>query len=402
MDTYLAGSGAPRRYELKVWIRVMHLAFAGFAGSIGIFLFQQSRNNSISNIATIWLTAAGLILLAIYLGLSSFLSFVQFDHESISVGGVFNTRTMRLDAVKGFRKRRTRNGSYLILESKNPEDPELRVWDRFNLDDQWAAWVQSLTDLDQADRQSALDAIASAEELGDSQEARLGKLATAKLIAIVLSVLAIVSGVSLLIYSKSLSSNLFGGIDLLLILLPWIALLLQATSPLLYSTFANNKDPRATLSFVLLASAFGVFISPFSNLQIVPMLTLIAYGCIPGLILGGAFLMNSPRTAQPSAPWFLLLLITCVYGTGVVRQIDTQLDTSQPRQYSTQVLDKSMSRGRSTTYYLRLNSWEPRDNYKKVSVSNSLYHSVQIGDSVCITAHDGALQVPWFTVQLCH
>jgi len=151
-------------------------------------------------------------------------------------------------------------------------------------------------------------------------------------------------------------------------------------------------------------SSLALLVSPFNNLQEDSLLTLIAYGSIPGLLL--AFALHLSATSQdaptnPPSTRMALLIFTLAYGAGLAIQADTQLDYSQPRQYQAQVLKKTYSSGRSTTYYLHLNAWDTLGEEKAVTVSRSLYLSVKTGDLVCIAAYDGVLRVGWFTVRRC-
>jgi hypothetical protein len=403
MEAFSAAVGQSKRYTLKGWSRALYLFFAIGGICLGVVLYSQTLNAAAKNPWPMRLSAAAVVLAGIYFGISAFSSFVQLDQQSVSVGGVLQTRSLRLDAIRGRRTISSRNGSYLVIEGKNREDRPLRISSSFDLDDDWAAWAESLVDLDEQDRQAVLDAVASDAELGSTPEERLGKLRQAKTIAIALSVVAIAAAAALWIAGHSISLNLFGAIDLLLVVLPWVALLLQARSPLLYSVVANKKDPRATLLFVPLAAGFGLLASPFSNLQSVSPMTLLGYGCIPGVILAFAFYGASRPGPQEKrvAALLVLLFLAGFYGDGLATQINTQLDRSAPRPYTAQVLQKTYSSGRSTTYYLHLSSWETPGEEEKVTVSSSLYESVQEGDSVCVTARDGALQVGWFTVQRC-
>lgn len=401
MDFSSAPYGEARRYRLKPTVRAFYLLFA-LLGILfaGIPLWTaQSAARSFSP-STLLFTVFGL-LFTLFFGLSTFLQFVELDHQSVSTGGLFGTRSLRLDAVKGRRTVNSRNGSYLLLESKNPEERRLTISSSFDFDERWNTSIQTLPDLDELDRKAVIDAIAEDPTLGGDPHERLNKLSTAKTVAIALSVLAVAVAVALFLAGHNMSVNVFGSLDLLLTVLPWIALLLLARSPLLYTAISNKRDPRATLMFVLLASGIGLLASPFASPQSVAMQTLWAYACIPGLLLTIALytVMSNPR---PPGAVFLLLIIGCLYGFGVTQQANTQLDNSTGRRYSSQVLRKTISSGRSTTYYLYLSPWEQQPNGTKVSVSGALYRSLNVDDPACITAHEGTLHIGWYTVESCN
>ena len=404
MKPYLASPLEPRRYGLKPWARTMYLLMAAISIGLGILFVELplSDPSGISNI--LWgMIAAELLLGAYYLLAASF-RFVLLDRESISVSGIFHTRSLRLDEVIGQRRISSRNGPCLVIECRHPGNHRLTISNRFNFDDRFNAWLQTLPDLDAQDREDILNSISAATELGGTRKVRLQKLRSAKQVALILSILTIAAGATLLLLRQSLNLTVFGALDIFLALMPWMAVLLQAFSPLLYSSFAQKQDPRASLLLLIVISSLALLVSPFNNLQEDSLLTLIAYGSIPGLLL--AFALHLSATSQdaptnPPSTRMALLIFTLAYGAGLAIQADTQLDYSQPRQYQAQVLKKTYSSGRSTTYYLHLNAWDTLGEEKAVTVSRSLYLSVKTGDLVCIAAYDGVLRVGWFTVRRC-
>jgi hypothetical protein len=339
-------------------------------------------------------------IFSLFFALSALRQFVELDNQSITVGTFRGARSLPLNAIQGRRTISNRNGSYTVLVSSNPASPRLTISNSFAFDDRWRAWLQTLPDLDEVDRKAVLDSIASDPSLGATPEERLQKLAQAKTVAVGLTILSVSTAVSLFVAQRSMTLNTFGALDLLLVVLPWIALILLALSPNLYSPIANKRDPRAPLMFALLASGIGLIASPFPNVHSVSPPSLFPYACIPALLLAGAlFTVASSPKLPGTIP--VLLIIGAIYGYGIIQQINTQLDSSPLRQYSSQVLRKTYSSGRSTTWYLYLTPWDQQPGVERVSVSSILYHSVHPGDSVCIAAHDGALHVGWYSVHSC-
>jgi hypothetical protein len=62
------------------------------------------------------------------------------------------------------------------------------------------------------------------------------------------------------------------------------------------------------------------------------------------------------------------------------------------------VLAKRISSGKTTSYYLELGEWGPRDEVADVSVSNSTYKNVEIGEMVNVYLKKGKLNIPWFII----
>ena len=401
MSTLSVSVAVSRRYGLKWWMRALFLILSVIGLCLGANLFALSLTPTAQNPWGLRLLATALVLAGLYIALSAFLYSVQLDSESVSVGGLLRTRTMRLDAIKGYRTISNQYGAYLVLEGSNAADRPLRISSYFNFDDDWTSWTQDLPNLDKRQRNALLYEIARSTELGDSPNARLARLKHAKTVAISLDAVAIVAAAFLWAFQAAIDINLNRALTLLLIVMPWVALWLQFRSPLLYSLVDNKKDPRPSLLLVLLASGLGLLASPFDNVQTTRPGVLILYGCILGLTLGTLLYRTSRRNLTQFASVLVLGTFGCIYGYGVFTQADTQFDTSPIRQYSTQVLDKSYSSGRSTTYHLSLASWDKPGPATRVTVSNTLYRSLHIGDQACIYAHDGSIGVPWYSVNRC-
>ena len=86
------------------------------------------------------------------------------------------------------------------------------------------------------------------------------------------------------------------------------------------------------------------------------------------------------------------------YGAGAY--LDALSTKSPVGSYVVAVQDKSVSRGRSTSYYLDLAPWGDQPA-RSVRVSSALYDQVDVGSNVCIDRYRGDLRVPWFNVGLC-
>ena len=82
--------------------------------------------------------------------------------------------------------------------------------------------------------------------------------------------------------------------------------------------------------------------------------------------------------------------------------VDIQLDFSPGDVTAVPVTGKFVTHGRhSHSYNLNLPAWGPRLGPNSIEVSSATYQAVNVGDSVCLTLHPGAIGLPWFTSALC-
>jgi hypothetical protein len=222
-------------------------------------------------------------------------------------------------------------------------------------------------------------------------------------VAFALSALAISLAVFAQFFNTSLDANLFLAIEIVAAALPWVVVWMQARWPLQVNVSGDKKDPRPSMVFVLLGSGFCLLATQFKNLQIEDFSPLLGYGCAIAVALTCALFLASPRDQRSISKFLQLLILVAFYGYGIARQANTLFDRSPARQYSARVTDKATHAGRrgGTNYSLLLDAWGPAGTAEQTSVNRDLYESVEVGGTVCITARDGALYVPWYTIHPC-
>ena len=93
-----------------------------------------------------------------------------------------------------------------------------------------------------------------------------------------------------------------------------------------------------------------------------------------------------------------LSLLFFAYSYGVVIHYNCHYDESEAELYTAKVLNKRVSSGKLTTYYLELTSWGPQPEIDEVSVVNDLFNRIEVGDQVTVYLQKGKLEIPWFFV----
>ncbi|MGF7109261.1 hypothetical protein [Treponema pedis] len=92
-----------------------------------------------------------------------------------------------------------------------------------------------------------------------------------------------------------------------------------------------------------------------------------------------------------------LLFLMFLYGFGVSVSSNIMFDKSKPTVFEVVVVNKRISKGKHTNYYLEISPWiDGKSNKKEISVGNKLYSEVESGDMVKIKLYKGFLGVPWF------
>lgn len=95
----------------------------------------------------------------------------------------------------------------------------------------------------------------------------------------------------------------------------------------------------------------------------------------------------------------LAFIFSAVFGFGAVLSVNSTFDTSLAVVYQAKVLNKSVSGGKVSTYYLKISPWGSKKKTSNTRVRPNIYKRKNIGDTVEIYTHQGRLGIPWFVVQ---
>lgn len=108
------------------------------------------------------------------------------------------------------------------------------------------------------------------------------------------------------------------------------------------------------------------------------------------------YLNKKRKTSILAAVFVSLIFVGNSYG--IVVAGNAVLDNSGYEYHEVTVTDKSVSRGKRTTYYLTLQPWAHQPESERESVSWQLYKTVEINDKVGIHYYKGAFNIPWFRI----
>jgi len=160
--------------------------------------------------------------------------------------------------------------------------------------------------------------------------------------------------------------------------------------------------------------------SPLPTIFLIPLLVLgiqmiqgfsihlIAYGKIWQLAIGVAVVLTTmlwlcSQYLNKKRRSYIIsaIIMVCIFvgnGYGLIVAANAVLDKDGYQYYETTVKNKSVTRGKSTTYYMTLEPWGPQPESKKESVGRDLYQEVQINEKVGVYYYQGALHIPWYQI----
>ncbi len=393
MNTLNQQTASRHEYRIKAWYRsiLLVLGAPAIAGSIAMCMLSfQVANTALPRVMT-----AGFLFFGVYLIALAMRSRVIIDGSRIEIRGAFTDRFADRNEIEGYRTISSRNGKYTQFYMNNGQGT-LTLYNHFDKDGSFDAWIRKVPDLDKRDRDSILEKISQHEELGTTPQERLAALAQAKTYSIFALVIAIAAAVA----ANYGVPALYLPFSVALALVPVTLAFLLHRSPLLYVVFKQKDDPRAELLYALIASSFGLLI----RARGIHFVSLQSVGVVIALITVAyiaAFYHSFFESSSPARTFFALLLFGMLYSYGAVVVADAVGDESTSTRYVVHVIGKHYTTGRSRSYYLSLEPWGPVQQPNNLAVSKTAYNKAEPGDQVCLELHPGRLNAAWYTQVSC-
>jgi hypothetical protein len=395
MDSLQQMGSGRHEYRFKNWYRWFYLLFGVVVIAGGFFMAAKI----LSEPDLIVLAATMMIfpIMGLYILAYALRSRLILDGSRIIVRGVFKEKAADLSEVEGSRIVSSRNGSYMLLYLKEGRG-KITISQSFDTDDDYRAWFQKIIDLDARDRDALLAEISQDAELGSTPEDRLAALKQAKTINIAAIAFTIAVAIGVNLNLTPANYRLF--LSILLALAPFAVMMLIHRSPLLYSLFKKEADPRADVAFILMAAGFGLAFTA-ADIEFVSMKPLLFLNIPVALICIAAFYGPSRKYNSQVAVLFGVLFVSLPYSFGLAVAANKMLDRAKPAIYIVPITGKHESHGKSTTYYLELAPWGPIDHPNEISVASDFYRDIQPGDQVCLGLHPGRLHAAWYQLAEC-
>lgn len=143
-----APQGGPfkqRIYRMKAWARRVCCL-----SSVGAFPFVAVlfRGHGEMRSAAHWIAGGLAVLAAAYLVASAFYSHILLDEEFVSARGIFLTRWLPKQHIRGVRRTAGRGIGTIVFVSALREEDNLSIMNCYEFDQEWSDWVALLPELD--------------------------------------------------------------------------------------------------------------------------------------------------------------------------------------------------------------------------------------------------------------
>ncbi|HSZ35178.1 MAG TPA: hypothetical protein VK772_17815 [Puia sp.] len=367
----------------------------GFVGIVFFIFFifilaTVNDHNSMIGFLLSVLALAGSVLIFVNLSRRS----IVITGQTIIATSLFSRKQLDLDEIKGCRI----EPKIIYIEPTSEDNPTIRIGNYidFKNSEQLAAWCrQHFKDLNALDLEKEQNDAMNNPELGTSEQERTRTLKKSRNLAYTYVGLGLLLSFMMIFFQSGV------GIALLIIY-PVLGILVMATSRGTIKFLSNTKRSISKhIEIGLFMPGFLLLITSFVKFNIVEsgqlMLRAIAVSAVLFLLLYKTGI-NRSMGAIPGQVFFMIVFVL-IYGFGSIRQINCAFDHSKAEFYDAVVRGRRISRGRSTSYYLRLTPWGPVDNQEETEVRRNFYNKTEVGDTVQVNLKKGLLNIPWYFIQ---
>ena len=318
------------------------------------------------------------------------------DKNKIYTTGLFNNKQVYFNDIKGYRI----TEYFTFIESRN-DKTRIKLsnfYENRNELQDWLIWnYKNLNELEIIQEKQE---ILSKQDLGWTIEERESKFSKYKRLAKILNwsggIIAI--GTTLLLKASDY-------IILLCIVYPIFCLLAILFSKGLLTIDERNEAVYPSVFWAFFAPTSVVFLRALMYFKIynydnVWLLTaVIAFSFFFILIINNrGFVFN--KFEKISTILIFSVFIVFGYSFGTVINLNCALDDSQPKKFKTIVLDKRITKGKSTNYYLTVSPWNNQKEPKEENTNETDYELIKKGDTITINFYEGKLNIPWYEIKL--
>lgn len=316
------------------------------------------------------------------------------EEGRLYVVSIFHTRQLLFTEVKGYRV----NAKYIIVEPKHAGLKQLKISRHFGKSDEIIYWLKfhfvNLTSHENTDETAD---ILNNEVYGRNITERKLKLELAQKTAIVLNWTGSLIGGWILFLN---------GPDQYVIIAAMVFPLLCIIAIKYFKGLirVDEKEQSAypVIFWALFSASAGICLRSMRDYSIFSYTKI----WLPALLLTALYLImiiyrntefNFSKIKKYTTLFGLaIILFGSSYGT--IISLNCMNDTKEPEVFSTPVLHKRISSGKSTSYYIELPPWGPQKERAEISVSKKLYQQLNDTDTVTIRLFEGRFNIPWFVI----
>ncbi|WP_437921615.1 hypothetical protein [Sphingobacterium sp. LRF_L2] len=316
------------------------------------------------------------------------------DSDKIYAISTFSNRQLMFNEIKGYRI----TDKYIFIESNNEQKKKIKVSTyvgKVNEIEEWLSEHYSDLDIIQANKEK--EEILNNEELGWTTEQREEKLIKAQKTAKILNWTGGVIGAWTLFLANPYEYAIIASVTF-----PVICVIVLKYFNGLIRIDERKDTAYPTIFWAIFATSMGLSLRGLLDYNIFDYSNVWTPSILITLTYIALLTIRNKEFKFNKAKDYLTILGFSVfmfgYGYGAVVTLNCIYDKSEPEIFNATVLNKRISSGKSTTYYLELTPWGLQKEIDEVSVTKDLYNKLDQNDKVNIYFMKGRFDIPWFEV----
>lgn len=316
------------------------------------------------------------------------------DSDKIFTVSTFSNRQLLFNEIKGYRI----TDQYILIESNNEHRKKIKVSTYFGKADEIVEWLSAnYSDLDLVQAYQEKEEILNNEEYGWSSAQREEELIKAHKTSKILNWTGGLIGAWTLFlanpYEYAIIASIIFPIICIIALKHFKGLIrIDERKDTAYPTIFWAIFPASMALCLRGLLDFNIF--DYSNIWTPSLLIALTY--IALVTIGNKEFKFVKAKDYLTIIGFSIFMFG--YGYGAVVTLNCMYDESEPETFNATILEKRISSGKSTTYYLELTPWGQQKEIDEVSVSKDLYSRLEKNDKVTINFMKGHFDIPWFEV----
>jgi hypothetical protein len=390
-------------YKYGKWLKIIIvILIVALIIVFGMLIFTSSLDDKISDIAFYVITLISILFIGLcLLGIRDlFVSKVVISSNYISSKNALFDRKLRVEEIKGYKKIE----HYILIFPKGKLKKRIKIsdfiYDRGEIQD----WLQSnFVDLNLLEGEKEEKEFYRNPEFGMSIQEKEKLLKKAQLTAKWVKNLSIAITVLAFILVKFLNKEIF---VYFLVFIPLIIILIVIFFKGIVKYDEKKEDEKTVYPSVLwgfLAPIFGLFLYVMFSINI------LKYDAIWNILIYSTLIIfflciygskeYKLQNARVIGSMISLLIFSAMYCFSVIILFNVFFDNSDAKLYKASILEKRVNKGKSTSYYFKLNNKNLSKNAEEFNVPKLIFNSKNIGDTVNIFVNEGKLKIPYYKIK---
>jgi hypothetical protein len=386
-----------KEYKIaRAWAIFIYLFAPLLMGLFSWLLILPFQNgNYTPNITWILIPVSIAMIMLIILGvIDTYKGRLIIKEDCIKSKSILSNREIKFDEIKGF----TVNEQYIFVEPKNKETKRIKISKYMGGYNEILHWLsQHFPDLDIQNAIIEEQEILNDETIGWTKEIREEKLKKARQTSKVINWAAGITAAWIFFYPTPYQYSI-----LMTMIIPIIALLIIKFSDGLIRVDEKNGSAYPSVIYAFIFPSLGLMLRAIFDFEIFDYSNVWLPTTIITLSILVVLLIKQKEITFKTNRDYLtiasLALFLFAYSFGTVIQINCYYDNSEAELFTAKVLDKRVSSGKYTQYYLELSPWKQQHEADEVGVAKELYDRIETDNEVNIYYRNGTLEIPWIVV----